>query len=317
MTIATFPLNDGHAIPALGLGTWKSADDDAYRAVKEALRVGYQHIDGAWIYGNEEQVGRALAESVAEGVVAREDVFVTTKLWNCFHRPEDVEKGCRESLAKLGLEQVDLYLVHWPIAFRPGVIMPEDEEGFLPLSEAPLAATWEAMLALREKGLAKSVGVSNVSPSTLRQLVADTGVAPAVNQVELHPYNPQPELMATCAELGVHLTAYSPLGSMDRPPTRKGEDEPPLLKSPKVAAVADAEGLTPAQLLIAWAIARGTSVIPKSTNAGRIAENFAAGEATPGADALAALDAIETRYRYVNPSSLLRPGITHDGDFWA
>ncbi len=313
-----FTLNDGNIIPAFGLGTWKSQEGEAYRAIKEALRVGYKHIDGAWIYQNEDEVGRGIRESIQESVVKREEVFLTSKLWNSFHVPEDVETGCRKSLTNLGLEYVDLYLMHWPVAFRGGKLMPEGMEDFWSLSELPLAKTFEAMLKLRDKGLVKSVGVSNFSISKLEKLITDSGVVPAVNQVELHPYNPQEELFAYCRDQGIHLTAYSPLGSGDRPESLKQKGEPPVLENEVIKVTAAEEGLTPAQLLIAWAIDRGTSVIPKSANPGRIAENLAAASHTLSSKARSVIDGIDTRFRYVNIKEWSLPGITYEGsDFWA
>ncbi|NET37667.1 MAG: aldo/keto reductase [Cyanothece sp. SIO1E1] len=303
---------------AFGLGTWKSQAESAYLAVKAALQAGYRHIDGAWIYQNEAEVGRAIRESIAAGIVKREEVFLTSKLWNSFHRPDDVETGCRETLTALGLDYLDLYLIHWPVAFRPGVVMPEDMKGFYPLAEVPLAKTFEAMLKLREKGLVKSVGVSNFSVSKLKQLITESGAVPAVNQVELHPYNPQNSLLTYCRDQGIHVTAYSPLGSRDRPDIMKQSNEPPLLESEVVKATATEEGLTPAQLLIAWAIDRGTSVIPKSSNPDRIAENLKAASHVLSSAARSALDGIDTRFRYVNPKDWFLPDITYTGsDFWA
>lgn len=314
----TFTLNDGNVIPAFGLGTWKSHEGDAYQAVKEALRIGYRHVDGAWIYQNEAEVGRAICESISEGVVARDDLFVTSKLWNSFHAPDDVEKACRETLTALGLEYVDLYLIHWPVAFYPETIMPQDSKGFWPLSEMPLSKTFDAMLKLRDQGLVKSVGVSNFSISKLEQLIAESGSVPAVNQVELHPYNPQNELLAYCRDKGIHLTAYSPLGSRDRPDSLKSSNEPLLLDNEVVQTTADEEGLTPAQLLIAWAIDRGTSVIPKSANPERIAQNLAAASHDLSPKARSAVDGIDLRFRYVAPQNWYIPGVTYEGgDFWA
>jgi alcohol dehydrogenase (NADP+) len=314
----TFTLNDGRTIPALGLGTWKSRDDECYRAVAEALRVGYRHIDGAWIYENEDQVGRAFREAFAAGTVAREDVFYTSKLWNCFHDPEEVEGALRQTLEATGLAYVDLYLMHWPIAFRSGVTFPRDDDGFWPLSELPLAKTFEAMLRLRDRGLVRSVGVSNFSASKLRALAEATGVTPTVNQVELHPHHPQAELVEHCAAAGVHLTAYSPLASPDRPASMKHEGEPPLLESDAVTRAAEAAGMTPGQVLIAWAIDRGTSVIPKSANPARIAENLAAAQRPLPPEARAILDGIGSTFRYIDPKGMFREGVTHEGsDFWA
>ena len=313
-----FELNDGHVMPAFGLGTWKSKPGEVRQAVKEALRIGYPQIDAAWIYRNEKEVGQGIEEAIAEGFTSRDQIFITSKLWNTFHFPEDVETGCRETLTALGLNQLDLYLMHWPVGFRPGgSLVPEDESGFIPLSELPLSKTFEAMLRLRDKGLVKSVGVSNFSISKLEKLIAQTGVVPAVNQVELHPYNPQDDLVAYCQEKGILLTAYSPLGSGDRPDSMKAKDEPPLLENETVIATAQQEGITPGQLLIAWAIARGTSVIPKSTNPDRIAENLRAASHELSAEAKSALDNIGISFRYVGPSNWFIPGVTYEGEsFW-
>ena len=314
----TFTLNDGNTIPAFGLGTWKSPKGEVREAVKEALKVGYRQIDAAWIYQNEQEVGQGIGESLEKGVVSREEIFVTSKLWNTFHAPEDVEKGCQETLTALGLDYLDLYLMHWPLAFKPGKSQHKEVEDFWPLSEMPFSKTFEAMLALREKGLVKSVGVSNFTVSKLEKLIAESGAVPAMNQVELHPYNPQNELLDYCREKGIQVTAYSPLGSGDRPESMKQKDEPPLLENEVVISTAKQEGISPAQLLIAWALARDTVVIPKSTNAGRIAENLAAVDHTLSADARAALDGIEIRYRYVSPDMWFFPGVTYEGEsFWA
>ncbi len=314
----TFTLNDGNTIPAFGLGTWKSPKGEVREAVKEALRVGYRQIDAAWIYQNEQEVGEGIGESIKKGVVSREEIFVTSKLWNTFHDPKDVEKGCQETLTALGLDYLDLYLMHWPIAFKPGISQHKAAEDFWPLSEVPFSKTFEAMLALREKGLVKSVGVSNFTDSKLEKLIAESGAVPAMNQVELHPYNPQPDLLDCCQGKGIQMTAYSPLGSGDRPDSMKQKDEPPLLENETVNAIAKKEGISPAQLLIAWAIDRGTVVIPKSTNAGRIAQNLAAADHNLSAESRTALDNIDIQYRYVSPEGWFFPGVTYEGDsFWA
>ncbi|MEO1483090.1 MAG: aldo/keto reductase [Myxococcota bacterium] len=313
-----FDLNDGHSIPAIGLGTWKAQNDGAYRAVREALAAGYTHIDGAWIYGNEAEVGRAIREAIAAGDISREALFVTTKLWNSFHAADDVEKAMAESLRSLGLDYVDLYLMHWPVAFQPGVVLPNAPEDFWALSEMPLEVTYEAMMKLRERGLSKSVGVSNFTVRKLEKLAAAVGEHPAVNQVELHPYHPQPELKAYCESKRIHLTAYSPLGSRDRPPRLKQENEPSLLENPAVLEAAEGESLSAAQLLIAWAIDRGTSVIPKSENPERIRQNLAGAEHSLSETARDRVNAIATRFRFVNPGGLFLDGVTHEGtDFWS
>ena len=305
-------------MPVFGLGTWKSPKGEVSKAVTEALRVGYTHVDAAWIYQNEQEVGEGIREAMKAGAIARDSLFVTSKLWNSFHQPEAVEKGCKESLSALGLDYLDLYLMHWPIAFKPEKSQHNSAEDFYSLDELPLSKTFEAMVELREKGLVKSVGVSNFSISKIEKVIAETGIVPAINQVEMHPYNPQNELLNYCHEKGIHVTAYSPLGSSDRPTSMKAKDEPPLLENEDVKAIAAKEALSPAQLLIAWALDRGTIAIPKSTNAKRIAENLAAVEHSLSSEARTALDNIDIQYRYVSVSDWYIPGVTYEGaDFWS
>lgn len=314
----TFTLNDGTIMPAFGLGTWKSPKGEVSQAVEAALKAGYTHIDAAWIYQNEQEVGEGISAAIKAGAIARESLFVTSKLWNAFHQPAEVEKGCRESLSALGLDYLDLYLMHWPIAFRPDRSSHNSAEDFYSIDELPLSKTFEAMAELREKGLVKSVGVSNFSISKLENIIAETGVVPAVNQVEMHPYNPQNDLLSYCQDKGIRVTAYSPLGSGDRPASMKAKDEPPLLENETVQAIAAQENLSPAQLLIAWGLDRETVVIPKSTNAKRIAENLAAVGHTISAEARNALNNVSIQHRYVSVDSWFIPNVTYAGeDFWS
>jgi alcohol dehydrogenase (NADP+) len=300
----TLELRGGTRMPALGLGTWKSEPDEVYTAVRAAIDVGYRHIDCAAIYQNEEEIGRALTDAFQAGDAKREDVWITSKLWNDSHAPEHVRPALETSLKKLQLDHLDLYLIHWPVALRHGIELPRGPEDFLPLSEVPLESTWEAMLNVSEQGLTREAGVSNFSKRMIEQVREATGHTPAVNQVELHPYLQQDALVAACEALGVAVTAYSPLGSPDSAAMMGRHDDVLLTQHPTIAAIADAHQATPGQVLIAWALARGTSVIPKSVSRGRIAENWGARELVLTPADMTTIAALDRHQRMV------------DGRFW-
>jgi len=297
-------LNDGTEMPALGLGTWKSEPEQVYHAVRAALEVGYRHIDCAAIYQNEEEVGRALSDAFASGDAKREDVWITSKLWNDSHLPEHTQPAIEASLRKLQLDYLDLYLIHWPVALEQGTSLPSSPGDFIPLSRAPLESTWEAMLALRDRGLTRQAGVSNFSKGQIIRVRDATGTAPAVNQIELHPYLQQGGLVEACEDLGVAVTAYSPLGSPDSAAFMGRKDDVLLTKHPTITAIAEGQDATPGQVLIAWALSRGTSVIPKSVNRNRIAENWGAREVTLSLADMTAIAALDRHQRMV------------DGRFW-
>ncbi|MDH3656472.1 MAG: aldo/keto reductase [Myxococcales bacterium] len=297
-------LRSGTRMPALGLGTWKSEADEAYRAVRSAIEVGYRHIDCAAIYQNEEEVGRALRDAFQAGDATREELWITSKLWNDSHAPEHVRPALETSLRKLQLDYLDLYLIHWPVALRHGVALPSGPEDFIPLSQIPLASTWGAMLKASERDLAREVGVSNFTKAMIEKVSDATGQTPAVNQVELHPYLQQDALLAACKELGVAVTAYSPLGSPDSAAMMSRQDDVLLTQHPTIQQIAESHEATPGQVLIAWALARGTSVIPKSVNPGRIAENWAARDLDLTLADMTAIGALDRHHRKV------------DGSFW-
>ncbi len=298
-SVRTQKLHSGAAMPALGLGTWKSEPEAVYGAVRAAIEAGYRHIDCAAIYQNEEEIGRALADAFRAGDVKREEMWVTSKLWNDSHSPENVRPALGTSLQKLQLEYLDLYLIHWPVALRHGVELPSGPEDFLPLSAVPLESTWAAMLKVAEEGLAREVGVSNFSKRKIERVRDATGRSPAVNQIELHPYLQQGELLEACKALDVAVTAYSPLGSPDSAAMLSRDDRVLLTEHPTIVEVAEAHGATPGQVLIAWALARGTSVIPKSVNPKRIAENWAARELTLTPEDMNAIAALDNHQRMI------------------
>ncbi len=304
MPVEALEVRGGSKMPALGLGTWKSEPDEVYRAVREAIRVGYRHIDCAAIYLNEEEVGSALADAFQAGDATRNDMWVTSKLWNDSHAPADAQPAIETSLRKLGLDYLDLYLIHWPVALQKGTLLPRGPEAFLPLSEVPLEATWGAMLGLRERGLARAVGVSNFSLPKIELVRGSSGETPAVNQVELHPYLQQKSFVRACQSLGIVVTAYSPLGSPDSAAMMGRQDQVLLTEHPTIRQIAEAHGATPGQVLLAWSLARGLSVIPKSVNPSRIAENFGATELTLTLADMTAIASVDTHTRMV------------DGRFW-
>jgi len=295
---------NGDGMPLLGLGTWKSDPGQVYEAVREAIRLGYRHIDCASIYGNEPEIGAAIRDAIAAGEVTREELWITSKLWCNSHGRENVEPALRRTLQDLGLAWLDLYLIHWPVPIRPGVAFPESAEDLLPPQQLPLRDTWAGMEAALEAGLTRHIGVSNFSSRKLLDLIASCRHRPELNQVELHPLLQQPELLAVCAREGVAVTAYSPLGSQDRPAFIKDPDAPVLLDHPVIAAIAAEHGCSPAQVLLAWHLQRGISTIPKSVSPARLRENLAAADVELSPDALSRIAALDQGLRLV------------DGSFW-
>ncbi len=284
----------------LGLGTWKSAPGDAYLAVREAIRLGYRHIDCAAVYGNEAEIGQALEEIMNAGEVKREELWITSKLWNDCHREEDVRPALKKSLADLRLDYLDLYLVHWPIAFRKGVSFPHSREDFFTLDEVPLGETWRGLEACVDERLSRHIGTSNFSAAKLRSLLECSRIRPAVSQVEMHPLLAQEKLKKFCQDRRILLTAFSPLGSRDRNPAFKARNEPDMLENAVVREIASSRNLSPAQVLLAWAVNRGTSVIPKSVNPDHLKSNLEAADITLEAGELDQLNNLDRHYRYVN-----------------
>lgn len=274
----TLKFDNGDTMHAIGLGTWKAKGNDVKKAVIDALHTGYRHIDTATNYGNEEQIGEALAEVFAEGEIFREDVFITSKLWNDSHGEGQVRPALEESLKKLGLDYLDLYLIHWPVAFRHGVEFPKKPEDYLPLSEVPLIDTWEQMEQVKKDGLTRHIGVSNFSVKKLKDLISKAETRPEMNQVELHPLLRQDALLDYCKKENIHVTAYSPLGSGDRSSAMKAAQEPNLMDIEILKDIAKEHNALVPQVLIAWHTHRGCAAIPKSTTKEHIISNFQAAD---------------------------------------
>lgn len=260
MSKTTFTLNNGLAIPAVGLGTWQSKPNEVNAAVKFALQHGYRHIDTALNYGNEKEVG----EGIRASGVPREDIWVTTKLDNPWHKR--VAEGFEKSLGDLDIGYIDLFLVHFPCSTDP-----EDSTKHLP--DWDYIKTWQEMQKLLDTGKVKAIGVSNFQICHLEKLLADPSckVVPSVNQIELHPSNPSPKLIEFCKSKGIHCTAYSCLGGTSGSPINNSGA---LLEEPAIVEVATNKKKTPQQVVLMWGLQRGTSIIPKSITPTRIAQNF-------------------------------------------
>jgi 2,5-diketo-D-gluconate reductase A len=253
--------NDGNSIPQLGYGVWQVADDVAEDVVGQALRAGYRHIDTAKIYGNEEGVGRALAATD----VPREDIFVTTKLWNTDQGYDETLAAFDASMQRLGLETLDCYLIHW--------MSPERNL---------YRETWRALVDLQKQGRVRTIGVCNFDATALDQIIEDSGVTPAMLQIETHPYFPQAELIEYANAHGILHESWSPLGN--------GSE---LLQEPVLAQIGEQVGATPAQVVLAWHRQRGSVVIPKSVTPSRIVENFASLEVRLTEEDMALIDALD------------------------
>jgi len=286
------PLNNGSGhIPALGFGTLIPDAAETITATRGALQAGFRHFDTAERYRNELQVGEALHAEIAAAKIAREDIFVTAKLWNTNHRPERVGPALEASVTRLGIEYADAYLAHTPFAFQPGDNQdPRDQNGNVIYDDGvTLLDTWRAMEALVDGGRCRAIGLSDISLNELVPLYESARVKPSVVQVEAHPYLPETQLLEFCKAKGIVLLAFAPLGHGIRPGP---------LEDPVVTAIAARVGKTPAQVLLAWAVQRGTAVLTTTRNAARAKENFDI-SALPE-DALEEINRIETRER-LNP----------------
>ena len=294
---ARLPLNSGAAIPALGFGTLIPDPGETRAASANALKTGFRHLDCAERYKNEREVGEALQAELASGTIAREDLFITTKLWNTNHRPERVAPAFDASCARLGVSYLDLYLIHTPYAFQPGDnVEPRDAGGNLIYDrDVTLLDTWRALERLAKGGKCRAIGLSDVVLENLVPLYEAARIKPAVVQVESHPHLPQTELLDFCKQKGIVFLAFAPLGHGARPGP---------LEDPVILNIARETSQTPAQVLLAWGIQRGTAILTTAKSPERIRENYSFTDIP--ASAVAEINQIQTRTRL---NSVVKTGV--------
>ncbi|KAI4503124.1 hypothetical protein M0802_002168 [Mischocyttarus mexicanus] len=271
----TMTLNDGTKIPVFGLGTWQGGDDPEVveQAIRDAVDAGYRHFDCAYIYGNEKVIGKVLKEKIAEGVVKREDLYITTKLWNTMHNRDKVVPACKQSVENFGLDYIDLYLIHWPVSYSSDVkgLWPVVKNGKPYFGDSDYTDTWKGMEECVKLGLTKSIGLSNFNSIQIDRILSIATIKPVMNQVECHINLNQKKLRDFCAARNIAITAYSPLGAPSRP-WAKSDD--PQVNLNQTENIAKKYGKTQAQVILRYLVDIGTIPIPKSASKTRIKENI-------------------------------------------
>ncbi|MBY0586950.1 aldo/keto reductase [bacterium] len=298
-------------MPTVGLGLWKIESDQVESVVVEAIRLGYRHLDSACDYGNETGVGRGIGRAIDAGLCTRDDLWVTSKLWNTYHRREHVPLACERTLRDLGLDELDLYLIHFPIAlafidfekrYPPGwfhdPIRPD--EG-MRSAKVPLAETWQAMEDLVRRGLVRHIGICNMNCSLIRDLLSYASIRPEVLQIERHPYLVQEKLLRYCHTEGIMVTGFSPLGAQSYYTLGMADPQESLLLHPLVEQIARAHRKTTAQVLLRWGVQGGTCVVPKSSQPARLVENIAIFDFELSMDEMSSLDQLDRGRRFNDP----------------
>lgn len=310
-SIPAVTLNTGAKMPQLGLGTWKIDKSTCADVIVSAAKAGYRHYDCACDYGNEKEVGQGLRRIIEEGIATRDELWITSKLWNTYHAAEHVQPACEKTLSDLGLDYVDLYLIHFPIALKfvpfedryppewfydPGAAQPG-----LVTESVSIRETWEAMEKLVDVGLAKNIGVCNFGVSLIRDLLTYARIRPSVLQVELHPLLTQEKLLRYCATEQMAVTAFSSFGAESYYALGMAQPTESLIKHDVVTKIAAASGKSPAQVLLRWAVQRGTIVIPKASSQGHLEQNAAIFDFELTSDQMAQLSALDIGRRFNDP----------------
>ena len=297
---------------AVGLGLWKIDKGDTAQIVTDAIELGYRHLDSACDYGNEVEAGEGIAAAIGKGYCRREDLWITSKLWNTYHRREHVRAACERTLRDLGVDYLDLYLIHFPIALKfvpfeqryppEWFFDPDATEPSMEVDAVPLAETWQAMEELVEAGLVRQIGVCNYNSGLLHDLMAYAKVKPAMLQVESHPYLTQERLLRVAGDLDIAVTAFSPLGALSYVSLDMATNEDSVLLQPPVVAAAERLSRTPAQIVLRWGIQRGTAIIPKTVRRERLQENIALFDFELNAAEMSALSALNENRRFNDPA---------------
>ena len=274
----------GAQLPTVGLGFWKVAREEAADICRTAIEIGYRHLDCACDYGNEVEVGQGIARAIHNGLCAREDLWVTSKLWNTYHAPKHVQPACEKILANLGLDYLDQYLIHYPIAQRfvsferrypPSWFYDPDEKGpSIETARVPMSETWDAIQDLARTGMVKQIGVCNVGTSQIRDLLSHATIRPALLQLESHPYLTQETLLRYCREEGIDCTTFSSLGAQSYFSRGMADPTKSVISDPLVQEIATQTSRSPAQVLLQWEVQRGTAVVPKTTRRNRLKETW-------------------------------------------
>ena len=298
-------------LPSVGLGLWKIEREQVAHVVKQAIQIGYRHLDSAADYGNELEVGHGIKQALDESLCKREDLWITSKLWNTYHAAEHVEQACDKTLADLGVEYLDLYLIHFPISLQyvpiatryppEWIFDPKAQEPEMKIAPVPLSETWRAMEALVAKGKVKQIGVCNYNSALMHDLMAYAKIKPAVLQIESHPYLTQERLLRLAADYDIAVTTFSPLGSLSYIELDMARQEESLLQQPVVLAAAQRLNRSAAQVLLRWGVQRGTAIIPKTSRVERLAENIALFDFELSSQEMEAISALNCNRRFNDP----------------